>query len=141
MPVRVKGGGAKRWVDRASVAQESYIAGAENPREDWATATSNAEGNYNAGVQEAITKKSFSKGVKRAGSTSWLNGIRNKGAQRYASGVALAEQKYADGIQPYLDVIAGLNLPKRGKKGDPNNINRVAMVTKALHDKKLQLKG
>ena len=141
MAVRVKSDGGKRWVERAAIASESYVKGAENPRTPWAQATADGESNWKAGVNEAASKGTFAKGVKRVGDATWLKGIREKGAQRYASGVALAQDKYEAGIAPYLEVIKGLNLAKRGKKGDPNNISRVSAVCSALHAKKLQLKG
>lgn len=141
MAIRVKDGGGKRWVERAAIASESYVKGAENPRIPWAQATADGEANWKAGVNEAATKGTFAKGVKKAGDAAWLKGIKEKGAQRFASGVALAEDKYNAGIAPYLDVLKGMNLTKRGKKGDPTNINRVSQVAQALHAKKLQLKG
>lgn len=141
MAVRVKEGGGKRWVERSSIAAESYVKGAENPRVPWAQATAEGENNWKLGVNEAASKGSFAKGVKKAGDATWLKGIKEKGAMRFAAGVALAEDKYNSGIAPYLDTLKGLTLPKRGKKGDPNNISRVSAVTQALHAKKLQLKG
>jgi len=141
MAIRVKDGGAKRWVERAAIAAESYVKGAQNPRNSWAQATADGEANWKAGVNEAATKGSFAKGVKRVGDQAWLKGIEEKGAQRFATGVALSEDKYTMGIQPYLDTLKSLTLSKRGKKGDPNNINRVSQVAQALHAKKVQLKG
>jgi len=141
MGIRVKEGGGKRWVERAAIAGESYIAGAQNPRQDWETATSKAESNWKAGVNEAASKGRFGKGVKKAGNQAWLNGVINKGADRYATGVALAQEKYETAIAPYIDVMKNLNLKDRGPKGTPGNYDRVKTVGDALHQKKLQLKG
>ena len=141
MGIRVKTGGAKRWVDRAAIAQESYIEGARNPRKSWAKATAESEQNWKIGVQEASSKGHFAKGVKKAGDATWLKGIEEKGASRFAQGVALAEDKYAAGIAPYLDKLASIDLPPRGPKADPKNLARVAKVMKEMHDLKLKLKG
>lgn len=141
MGIRVKAGGAKRWVERAAIAQESYVEGARNPRKSWADATADGEKNWKLGVQEAASKGRFAKGVKRAGDEAWLKGVEEKGASRFAQGVALSEDKYEAGIAPYLAKLSTLDLPPRGKKGDPNNINRVSVVTKAMHDLKNKLKG
>lgn len=141
MAVRIKSGGGKRYVDNAATATDSYVAGAQNPRQDWQKATQAGEVNWKLGINSAIAKGSFGKGVAKAGNAAWLDGVVNKGAQRFASGVALAQTKYENGIKDYLDTISGLNLPPRGPKGDPNNIARVTMIAKALHDKKLSKKG
>lgn len=141
MGLRVKEGGAKRWVERAAIASESYVAGAKNPRTPWAQATKDGETNWKNGVAAAATKGSFSKGVTKAGDAAWLKGIEEKGAQRYANGVALAQSKYEAGIAPYLELMKSINLTKRGGKGDAGNYNRVKQLGDALHAKKLALKG
>ena len=134
---KVRAGGDKRWVNRASVATEDYKAGILNPRVDWAQATKNAEQNYNTGVQAAISAGSFGKGVTKAGSAKQQSKAVSKGSQRYASGVADAQSDYANAIAPYLQVIESTTLPPRGPKGDPRNLDRVKAITVALRNKKL----
>lgn len=134
---KVRLGSSQRWVDHASRATDDYVQGIQNPRADWAQATSAAEGNYEQGIQEAISKKRFGKGVKRAGSASQIAGAIGKGKDRYAGGVSAAESKYASRVQPFLDVIANVSLPPRGPKGDPRNFDRVVIIAKALRAKKL----
>ena len=136
---KVRSGGTQRWVDHASRATEDYVAGIQNPRADWATQTANAESSYERGIQEAISMKRFGKGVKKAGSASQIAGAVGKGAQRYAGGVTDGQAKYANNVQPFLDVINSTTLPPRGPKGDPRNIDRVKAITAALRNKKLQM--
>jgi len=136
---KVRAGSSQRWVDHASRATDDYVQGIQNPRADWAIATSNAEGNYEQGIQDAISKKRFGKGVKRAGSQAQISGAIGKGKDRYAGGVSAAEAKYASRVQPFLDTIANLSLPPRGPKGDPRNLDRVAAIAKALRAKKLSM--
>lgn len=134
---KIRSGGSQRWVDHASRATDDYVTGVQNPRVDWAQATAAAEQTYNQGVQDAISKGRFGKGVKRAGSASQIAGAVGKGSQRFASGVSDAQAKYASRVQPFLDVISNTTLPPRGPKGDPRNLDRVKAITTALRNKKL----
>jgi len=132
---------AEKWQRRAGSAGTEYEEGVRNPRADWATETAKAESNYEQGVQAGIQRKSFGKGVKKAGTDTWQKNSISKGPQRYSQGVALAGDKYAEGFAPFAQVIGATNLPARGPKGDPKNIQRVATMAKALHDKKIELEG
>jgi len=130
-----------KWQRRAATAGVEYEEGVKNPRSPWDTATAGAEKNYVAGVQAAISRGSFGKGVRKTGHAGWQKAATEKGPARYAQGVNLAGDKYQSGFAPFADTIKALNLPPRGPKGDPNNITRVGAIAKALHDKKLQLQG
>lgn len=141
MSLRVKKGGAKRFVENASQASGSYVEGVENPRRDWAEATKEGATNYEMAIQKSIADKSFQKGVVAAGSEKWKQGAIKKGADRYASGVAFAEKAYEEGMAPYISAMESITLPKRYPKGDKRNIARVSKIAETLHEKKKQLKG
>jgi hypothetical protein len=113
------------------------MEGIQSPRQDWAVATAAGEDNWKAGVQAAATAGRFSKGVRKAGSSVWAAGALGKGKDRYAPGVADAKEKYAAGVQPYLDAIGSITLPPRYPRGDSRNIARVTAITTALHNKKM----
>jgi hypothetical protein len=130
-----------KWNRVTSAASGEYEEGVRNPRTDWKTATMGAEKAYESGIQKSIQQKAFGKGVNKAGTAKWQTNAIEKGPARFSQGVQLAEQAYADGFAPFRDVIANLKLPDRGPKGDPVNIQRVALQAKALHDKKLSLRG
>ena len=132
---------AAKWARRAGSAGAEYEEGVKNPRKDWAEQTANAESTYEQGVTAAIGRKAFGKGVKKTGTAGWQENAIAKGPTRYASGVALAQDKYIDGFAPFAAIIAATKLPARGPKGDPKNINRVQVMAKALHDKKIELEG
>jgi len=130
-----------KWKRVASGAQAEYEEGVRNPRADWADQTKKAESAYEQGIQAAIGRKAFGKGVTQAGTAKWQTNAIEKGPQRFSQGVALAEQAYETGFAPYREVISRLTLPARGPKGDPKNIQRVTTVAKALHDEKLKRAG
>jgi hypothetical protein len=134
---KVRAGGGKRWVNRASVATPDYVSGIQNPRNDWAQATKAAEGSWAQGVQAAASSGAFGKGVQKAGSGKQIAKAIGKGAQRYAAGVADGQSDYETAIAPFLQTIESTVLPPRGPKGDPRNLDRVKAITVALRNKKL----
>ena len=128
--------GAK-WTRVTSAAGAEYEEGVRNPTKDWKTETGNANAAYKAGLQKSIADDRFKKGVDAAGTSKWQDMAIAKGPSRFAQGVSIAGDAYTAGFSPYRAVLQGLTLPPRGAKGDPSNINRVAVVAKALHDKKV----
>ncbi len=126
-----------KWVRVTQGAGAEYEEGVRNPRSDWAKQTLSANAAYKAGLQKSIAADSFAKGVASVGTGKWQDMAIAKGPSRFTQGVQLAVDAYSAGFAPYRQVIQSLTLPPRGPKGDPGNINRVAIVAKALHDKKL----
>lgn len=130
-----------KWIRQSQASQPEYEAGVNNPKSDWATQTAAAEKNYAQGVQAAIGRGAFGKGVKKAGTDKWKLNTIQKGSPRWAQGISLSGNAYIDGFSPYHSLISGLTLPPRGPKGDPKNIERVRVVADALHKKKLELQS
>lgn len=121
-----------KWKNRASAAAGDYKFGIENPLEDWATNASAAESAWEGGVQDAISRKAFSKGVKAAGTAKWQERALKKGVRRYPEGVAIAEDDYAKGFEPYYNALSRVTLPPRGPRGDPRNLERVRVIVETL---------
>lgn len=127
----------KKWVDSTQANQAEYEEGVRNPKKDWATETTAAASNYATGIQKAIADKRFEKGVSKAGTSKWQEKTLEKGPTRWAQGVALSASEYEQGFAKYHAIISGLTLPPRGPKGDPKNIQRVAVIADALHKAKI----
>ena len=127
---------SKKFAEVTPLRTGDYEAGIANPRRDWATATAAAEGAYEEGLRESMTKKRFGKGVKRAGSAEWQKGATEKGVNRWGPGVALAKDKYATNFGPYRDTIEAVKLPPRFKRRDPRNLKRVEAIATALGARK-----
>jgi len=132
---------AAKWARQSASSGPEYEAGIRNPRRNWAEATQDAEAMYEAGVQKAIQSKRFGKGVAKAGNAKWQREALKKGPGRWIAGIGASEDAYKTGFAPYRTVIEGVTLPARAPKGDPQNIQRVAIIAKALHDKKTELSG
>lgn len=140
-PVKSLNRSSEKWARQSMAATPEYIAGVTDPKADWAKNTAAAEANYKAGVQAAMNRGAFGKGVNRAGTQKWQENTLKKGAPRWADGIAIARPAYEEGFAPYRTVIENTKLPERGPVGDPRNIQRVAVMALALHKKKLELQG
>jgi len=127
---------SKKWVDRAGSAGPQYADGVRTPKKDWAGAATAAQGNWDAGVQQAAQQKSFGKGVAKAGTPKWQAKAVSKGVPRFPQGVADAQPDYASGFEPYRNLIESTQLPARYPKGDPRNIDRVRAISQALRKAK-----
>lgn len=134
---RVRAGYAKKWRTNAARSTTAFEDGIKNPRRSWEDATSEAEDNYEKGIQDAIADKRFGKGVRDAGDAKWSKNALEKGPTRFAEGVRLAESEFASGIAPYIQVIENTVLPPRFPKGDPRNLDRVRVMSEALRQAKL----
>ena len=140
VPTVTAAAAAEKWARRAAGATPDYTSGVQNPSVDWATATKSSEDNYKTAVVAAASAGRFGKGVQKAGSSKWQQGAIVKGSARWAPGIQASEASYQQGIGEVLSTVASLNLPPRRVKGDPSNLQRVAMVANALHQKAIQNK-
>jgi hypothetical protein len=128
---------AKKFTMRGQAAASDYRDGVAAAGSDWAQNTAASEDNYNAGVQDAISRKAFSKGVAKTGAQGYVDRATTVGAQRFPQGIAAAGPAWQDGAQPYLDVARNTNLTPRGPKGSPQNMQRAADMAAAMRRKKV----
>ncbi len=129
---------AEKWAKVTPARATEYREGVETPTKDWAEEAIAAEERYKRGVTEAANAGRYGKGVSEAGTAKWKANAARKGPSRFAEGVALARSDYERGFAPYREVIESTELPPRGPKGDPSNIQRVAAMAAALHKKKVE---
>ncbi|MEM4019798.1 MAG: hypothetical protein QXG57_06190 [Thermofilaceae archaeon] len=132
---------AEKWVRRASQATQDYQFGVQNPTTDWQQATLQAANAWQQGVQQAIQERRWEGGVRATPTQKWQRAAIEKGAQRFAQGVQVARDEWAQAWEPFRQVIESVQLPPRGPKGDPNNIQRVARIAQALHEAKRRRLG
>lgn len=134
---KIRGNTAEKWARRTASATQEYTEGVQNPRTPWKGAALAAEANHTAGVQQAITNKSFAKGVANTPDGKWAEKALSKGAARFGPGAQESMGEYDKGFAPYKAVIENTVLPPRGPKGDPKNYQRVTAMGTALRNKKL----
>lgn len=125
-----------KWKVRAGAAGADYSKGAVAAAAKYATNAAKAGPAYDAGVQAAIGRGAYQKGINEAGSGKYSDGVQKKGSTRYAGGVAAGENNYNSGIQKVLSTLSSVQLPDRGPRGSPGNIQRVATIATALRQMK-----
>ena len=130
---------ARKWTSVTPGRSEEYRRGVEAPLRDWEKETVEAAGAYKAGVTASMGRDGFAKGVKRAGTAKWSRKVKDVGVSRWPVGVSVAGPDYEAGFAPYADTISKITLPPKGPKGDPRNLERVSVIAKALHAKKIAL--
>jgi len=131
------GVGARRFTQRGQAAAQDYTEGVRAAGDDWQRETAASVENYNQGVQQAIARNAFARGVQEAGAAKFAQKASTVGAQRFPQGIAAAGPAWQEGARPYLDTLAALTLPPRRPKGDPANALRVAAVMDALRRRKV----
>lgn len=114
-----------------------YSDGVKSPKKDWKAETSAAKDAWAQGVQEAIGRGAFDKGVSKAGSEKWQRKAVDVGVPRWGAGVTAGKEDYKSGFAPYQAVIASIDRGPKGAKGDPRNFDIVVKLGTALHAKKI----
>lgn len=127
---------ASKWARRAGAAAPDYESGIRSPKRDWATAARDADSAWQAGVQDAVGRGAFARGVTKAGSDKWSRKALAVGPGRYPQGVTAGQTDYQNEFGPFRDAIERISLPSRGRRGDPANLERVRAIADALHQMK-----
>lgn len=113
-------------------------AGLKDPKKIWVDEAAAAGEAWRGGVEGAIARDGFTKGVVAAGQAAYIEPALKLGVGRYRSGVEFGTPKYGKKFAPYRDVIEATTLPPRGPVGDPANIERVRVMAAALHEAKVR---
>lgn len=128
---------SQKFVERAGAASGDYVQGAQSTTKDQAAAAIAGKANWAAGIQAAITAGRYEKGLTASGKQGWLRGVTEKGANRFAEGVASGASKYATNSGKYDSARgAAASLP-RGPKGSEANFARSKAVGQALRKQKV----
>lgn len=130
---------SRKWARVSSASGPSYEEGVVNPVRDYAAGALVANEAWKAGTQAAISGNRFEAGVKRTGTAKWQKNAIAKGPARFSQGVAIAAPDYEAGFAPYREAIAGVQLPARGARRSPQNMQRVTAMVQAISTKKEQL--
>jgi len=128
---------ATKFVNRASAAGGDYKTGVSNAGQTWADMTAAAGDTYNAGVQAAIGRNAFQKGVQKAGPGKYQTNASTKGANHYPEGIRSGQAPYQQNSAPYFDALSSIVYPPRRPRGDPANQARSIIVQTTLHTKRV----
>lgn len=122
---------AAKYVQRAGAASKDYADGVAAAGGDWEQGAKNGEQNYVQGTQDAIARGAYGKGVTGSASKYVANATK-LGANRYGPGVQNGVGAYTAGVQPFLDKLKSLQLPPKGPRRSPQNMQRAQMVAAEL---------
>jgi len=127
---------AEKYVRVTQGRAQDYTAGiaATAPNEFEAAAVAAAD-TYAAGVQQAIAEGRFADGLAGSGAR-WRRKSETLGAQRFPTGVAGARDDMAAGVAPYVQELQGITLDPRRPRGDPANLQRVAIIAQRLNQRR-----
>lgn len=128
---------AGKFVERAGAASGDYVSGAQSTTKDQAAAAIAGKANYVAGIQAAIASGRYEKGLQQSGKSGWLKGVTEKGANRFAEGVASGASKYATNSGKYDGARSAADALPRGPKGSEANFARAKAVGTALRKAKV----
>lgn len=117
-------------------ASQDYAAGVQNPSKDWASATVAGAERWRTGLQNAMTNRSFERGVQAAGNAKWQQNAATKGAQRYSAAAPDAAQAYA---KVAAQVMAAGNAAKSAAGNLPNatidqRLNRAVVAMRSISE-------
>ena len=134
MGIRVKSSAdiAAKWSRVSAQRDADYKDGVSDPGVEWARAASAAEETYVQGVTEAAARGAFGKGIAKAGDDKWRRKTVEVGTTRWSPGIRAAVQDFEKGFEPFRDALERIDLPPRAPRGDPRNLERVAVVARAL---------
>ena len=131
----------KKFIDVTPGRAPYYEAGVRAPKEDWEAETVAAAKTYKAAISAPDIERRFAGGAKKAGTAKWQRKAIDLGVGRFGPGVTAAEPDFRAGFDPYVAVIAAVDMDVRKPRGDPGNWKRSEQVGSALHKKRLALIG
>jgi len=124
---------AEKYVRVTQGRAQDYTAGitATAPQEFEAAALAAAD-TWAAGVTQAVGEQRFAMGLQGSGAR-WRRKAEQLGSQRFPSGVAGARDDMASGVAPYVQELRSITLDPRRPRGDPANLQRVAVIAQRLN--------
>ena len=126
----------ENFIAGASRAPAKYKKGVQ--RADWQTPASSeeAETNYGAGVQEAVSNRTRQKGIQNVSNADWQRNASTIGAERIGRGMANASGKQAAKWAPYRSFLEGVSLPAKSRNATENIQNRSIPIAQGMQDLK-----
>jgi len=127
-----------KWRDRASIASTEYAENAIENASKWLRNLKENKKNWKDAMQEVLSKNLWEQAIDKLTEQDYVNGIKEKGANRYSDGINKSVDKYQERMTKVLQFMQGIKLPPRGPKGSDQNFERVKVLGKALHDAKVK---
>lgn len=132
---------ASKFIEVTPGRSHYYEAGVTTPKEDWEKNTVAAAKSYKSAVSAPDIEKRFSGGAKKAGTAKWQRKAKDVGVDRFGPGVLASETDFMTSFEPYVAVIAAVDMDERQPRGSEANYKRSKQVGDAMHKKRLALIG
>lgn len=127
----------EKWKNRATAASADFAAGVQSPLKDWKTQALAAAPAWRDAITQAAGRDAYKTGVAAKDTAFWQKRAIELGAPRYSDGVAKSVDVYKNEFAPFYDALSKIELPPRGARGDPKNLERVRVITETLRKVKL----
>lgn len=121
---------AAKWAAVTPTRAQYYTTGVQGAAQKWQSGVDSSNDNWGAGVQQAVADRRYATGVQGKGAL-YSQKAATIGSQRWGQGVSQAAPAYETGVQPIFAALSALNLPPKGPKGSPQNLQRVQAVVDA----------
>lgn len=127
----------EKWRSRATAALTDYSEGVQAPRNPWQKQAMAASETWKAAITDAAARDAYRKGVAATSEEFWRSRALALGTARFTDGVSKSVDVFKGKWAPFYDVLSRIELPPRGPRGDPKNVERVRAIMTALRQKKL----
>ena len=131
--IRDVGSLSQKFVRRGQAAVEDWKAGVQQTTKSQAGEAIAAAGRWQQALQGDAVLARFKAKLNAAGDGKWRDNAIKKGADqgRFAGGIGAAGAAWAAGVTPIFDALRALQLPDRGLKRSPQNLDRARAVIEA----------
>jgi hypothetical protein len=131
----------KKYQERTAVAVDDYKQGVQSVSNfEELAASESAESSYAQGVQQAVGRRARAAGI-MARRGKWQKNAVEKGVNRYPEGTRVGASEYEARFRPFIDALRSVELPPRGPRRSPANLERVAKVREIMIATADQQKG
>lgn len=131
----------KKYQERTAVAVDDYKEGIQRVSNfEELAASENAESTYAQGVQQAVGRKARAAGI-MARRGKWQQNAIQKGVNRYPEGTRIGASEYETRFRPFIEALKTVELPPRGPRRSPANLERVAKIREVMIQVADQQKG
>ena len=93
-----------RFSEAGFARSDRYTEGTRGKGAKWAGTKERAKTNWAPAIQEALAKKAYDKGLDKADAGAYDAGIRDKGVNNWPSGMQASGEKFAKGVQPFVQL-------------------------------------
>lgn len=98
---------AQAWGAGMTAGAKNYTDGVANSTVDWAARTSGAKQQWQGALTSVFADGRWENGVQAAGNKGWKEGVRIKGAARFAAAGATGQPHYLAWLQQWMQVLPG----------------------------------